>query len=788
MLKNYFKIAWRGFRNNKFYSFINLTGLTIAISVFIITGLYISNELSFDTFFTDSDRIYRVYQKSSDSFSSDRASLPPGLGGALTDRFPEVETMTEVGIPNRNLFKKGEQSFYLENIVSVDPHFFDLFDFEVLSGDAQTALESPGNLLLTESAAIKIFGSIDIIGSTLNFENTEDLIISAILRDPPANSHLDFEGLKSLSSNQINARAGDIQWNRFWGGYVYMKLKNQAEPAALEQKLLAFENAANKPDWMEEDSTLALQPLLGIHLATSMGNDLSRTGNKTLLYLFGGIAVLLLALSCINYMNLSSAKALDRAKEAGVRKTFGALRSQLIAQFLSESVLTAFITLPLSIFLVEYTLPSINAFLGTELYLFGTQYIPFLLAIPVIILLTGLISGSYSAFFLSSINPHSALKNQSLPARGALLRKSLMVFQFASSLFLIISTITIYNQLSYIEHANLGFDKEHVITFSTIDLGDDYETFKQVLQKIPGVLEVSSGPPAGTGYRSLTVEHTDPVSQKTIRVNELSVDYGYIETFGLELIAGRTFSPEYATDQGNAVLLNETALKALGLDNLAMGDLFINAGNNRRLIGVMKDYHHSSFYTEIQPYVISLSPGNNYTGIVRLAPGNPSTTLQTIEKAWATFIPERPFEFNFLDARIDKFYQKEHKLVFLFTLFTGIALLVACLGLLGMSALSAQKRRKEIGIRKVLGASVSSILSLISKDFVILNILGLLVAAPVSYWAANAWLGEFAYSMALQPSTFAVAFLLILCVTLLSVGTQAFKAATINPVDSLKNE
>ena len=788
MLKNYFKIAWRGFRNNKFYSFINLTGLTVSISVFIITGLYISNELSYGQNFKDADRIYRVFQQSDDEYYASTASLPPGVGSSLANRFPEVEATTELGIYDRLMIKPDGAVQYIPKVFPVDETFFDVFDVEILAGNAREALKSPGNILLTASQAMRLFGTVDVVGKTIPLNDEKSITVAAVLADLPSNSHLTFDALTSLSTNARNSRAGDIRWNFFQGGYVYMKISPDANVNELAAKISEFEEGSNKPEWMEGENVLALQSMLSIHLGQIMGNDHAPQGNKVLLYLFGAIAVLLLGLSCINYMNLSSAKAVDRSKEVGVRKTFGAIRSQLIAQFLSESVLTALITLPLSLFLVEFCLPYINNFLGTKLELLGPQYLPFLIAIPFLILLTGLISGSYSALFLASVNPHSALKSQSLPTRGALLRKSLMVFQFAASLFLVISTITIYKQLNYIQNKNLGFEKEEIITFNSRKLGDDYEAFRQNLNSIPGIVNFTSGPPAGTGFRNFTVQFVDPETEEVAFVNQLVVDYNYTEAFDLELVSGRSFSRDFSTDPEKAMLLNEAALKTLGLEDKAVGDFFTFQGEERQLIGVLKDFHHSSLYTKIEPYVISLSPGNNNTGIIRLAQGNPDETIAAIKNTWSAFVPQQPFEFSFLDVRIDRAYQKEHKLVFLFSVFTGIALLVACLGLLGMAAFSAQKRKKEIGIRKVLGASVSGILSLLSKDFVVLTVFGLVIAAPVSYLAIQKWLSAFAYSVPIQLTTFVLAFALILLVTLISVGIQGLRAASINPVKSLKNE
>ena len=786
MLKNYFKIAWRNFQRNRFYTFINLTGLTIALSVFIVIGLYITNETSFDKSFSDSDRIYRITQQRADDIINSMASVPPGVGNSVAGRFPEVDVVTEVGIPSRRLFTSEQNPFHINKLVSADQNFLSVFDFEVLRGDPQQALSEPRNLILTKSEAEKIFGDEDPIGKVLNYENAYDVKVAAIIQNPPANTHLSFDALLSLSQAQINNRSTDIRWQFFGGGYVYLKLNEGASSNALQAKLREFEKNSNKPEWMQETSELTLQAVTDIHLGPALGNDISPQGDKTNLYLFGGIGILILLLACINYMNLSSAQAMERYKEVGVRKTFGAEKMQLRLQFLMESVLISAITLPFAFVLVELALPYINNALDLSISLFEPQYRPFLLIVPLIILITGFLSGSYSAFFLSSLKPGKVLKSNSGSSGGIFIRRSLLTFQFTASLMLLICTITIFTQLDYISQKNLGFDKEQVIFFSTAHLGDEYNTFKQNLATESSITQVTSGLPAGTGYSSYMKVDKDEETGEETRISFISTDYDYAETLGLKLLSGRYFSEEYASDQDNAVILNEEAALVFNINT--SGSIVNIFGEEKLVVGIVKNYHNSSLMSKITPLALALSPGNNTFGMIRLSAGNIQQGIEAAEATWAALVPGRPFEFTFLDEFIERQYQKDQKLANLFTAFAGIAMLVACLGLLGLAAFSTKRRVKEIGIRKVLGASALDIVQLLTREFLVLVSIGLLFAIPAGWYGISKWLSGFEYRIDIGLWIFVLAALPIVLVTVLTVGSQSMKAALMNPINSLRNE
>lgn len=788
MLRNYFKIAWRNFTRNKFYSLINLGGLTIAITVFVFISLFVTNELSFDQHFADADRIYRIVQEDTKTNTLTFASVSPGVGTVIAEKFPEIEISTELGLPNRELLSINTKNFYLDDVFGVDNKFFNVFDFKTLKGSIENAFELPGRIVLSQSTSRVLFGDEEPIGKIIDYENKLDLEVVAVVEDAPANTHFKFSALRSLTPREIETRNKDVQWQYFNYGYVYAKLKPGATIDNFDANLKKYEETANVPEWMAGEYNLATQPLTSIHLGTPLGNEIAAQGSMTNIYLFGAIGILLLMLACINYMNLSSAQALERSREVGVRKTFGAQRSQLVLQFLSESVLIALITLPLAYILVEAFLPYINSMLELNLSLLGNQYQPLLLLLPMVAIITGLVSGSYPAIYLSSLKPGNAFSNKAGSSGTNLFRNSLVVFQFAVSLLLIVSTIVIHSQLSFVHEKKLGFEKEHIITFSSGILKDAYSAFKQLLTNDANIVSVTSGPPPGLGHKNFTTTVTDPDSQQEITLSAITADFDYPETFDLTLKKGRLFSKEYSTDPGNAVLLTEEGARVLAFNEDSTGNYITLGGEEKQVIGIIENYHNASLFEPIQPVVLLLTPGHNWTGIIRLAAGNTRVGIETVQNAWRSFFPNRPLEFSFLDQRIDKQYREDQKIASLFSVFTAIALFVACIGLLGLSAFTARKRIKEIGIRKVLGASIGDVVALLSKDFLKLVLIGFAVSVPISWYVMNKWLTGFAYKIELGAGLFLAAGAGTILIALATVSWQSIKAALANPIDSLKSE
>lgn len=786
MLKNYIKIAFRNLYRNKFYSGINIIGLSLAITVFTLIGLYITNELSYDKHFESSSQIYRIVQENAKTGKVILASVPPGLGSSINDLFPEIELLTELSFPGKRLFRINENSFLTENVISADSNFFQVFSFKSIAGNLETALSSPSKIVLTSSLSKRLFGDTDPIGKTINYENIRDVQVTAVVEDPPVNTHFNFEAILSLTPDQIKERNEGIKWQFFNAGFIYVKLKDQSLAKNLVTKIQEFESKASKPSWMGDDYKLGLQPLTSIHLSTGISNEIAPQGNPKYLYFFGSIAIILLAIACINYMNLSSVQALNRSKEVGVRKTFGAQKSQLMFQFLGESILLCLLTIPITLIAIEAILPFLNNWMDLSLSLEGDQYLPFLLALPNILLFTGIISGSYPAIFLSSMQPKNALNNAFKIRKTGWTLRSLVIFQFAVSVVLIVSTLTINSQLKYIQEKSLGFDKEQLITFSSGILKEQYAVFKDELSKEPSVVSVTSGPPAGLGHINYSFKIKDDKNNEHF-VSTITADYDYAQTLGLDLKEGRWLSKEYPSDIENSVLITEEAAKVLGY-NKSPGGFVTISGEQKKVVGILKDYHNAALFQEIQPVVIMLNPGNNWTGIIRLSKNNTQQGLEAVEKAWNAIAPNRPFEFSFLDQRIEAQYRKDEKLARLFMGFTFIAIFVACLGLFGLSAFIIKSRSKEISLRKILGASLTNISGLLSKEFIKLIFIGFLLAIPISWYIMNKWLSEFTYRINISYGTFLLSGVLIILIAIATICSQIIKAATTNPVESLKSE
>ncbi|MEO1022126.1 MAG: FtsX-like permease family protein [Bacteroidota bacterium] len=788
MLKNYFRIAVRTLRKNWFYSGINIAGLSLALTVFVLIGVYISHEISFDRHLPDANRVYRINQESLAAGMSSSAILQPGMGGALRNQFSEVEVLTEIGLPHRALLTTQTESFYVDDALFVDEYFFDIFQTTVIAGDASYSLTQPGNVIITKSEALKLFGSTDIIGEVLTYENQADVTVAAIVNDPPANSHFTYTALFSLFESQRARRSNEILWSYFNGGYVYAKLNENASQDLFLQNLNQFEATLNKPDWMGTAPLLFLQPITSIYLQESLGNAIGAHGNPTLLFIFASIALLLIVLACTNYMNLSSAKAIERSKEVGVRKTFGAQKRELISQFLSEAALLSCIALPLCFLGVEVLLPFINNTLDLQLSLFDRQHLPFLLGVPFIILATGVISGSYSAFYLSSIQAHHAFKNQVLPSKGRMLRRGIMVFQFAASIFLVVCTVTMYRQVDFIQTLNLGFNQDRVITFPTGSLGEHYSTFKSNVQHMAYVEGVTSGPPAGIGYMTILTAVKDQQSGKTEHVVIQEVDYDYEKVLELNITEGQFFSDAPSIHDEHSVVVNASTLSLSKFKGKTIGDEISINGKDKRIIGIVEDFHNGLLYSPIRPLVITLREGNNQTGMIRLSAGSDNEVISEVAKIWGELVPGRPFDFNYLDQRIQAYYDKEQNLLILFSLFTGITVLVAVLGLIGLSAYAAQKRKKEIGIRKTLGASTLRIVHLLYREYTWLVLLGFVLAVPGCIVALNHWLSSFAYKIELRAASFVLALFIIVVISLCAIGIQTLRAAWTNPVNSLKTD
>ena len=796
MLKNYLKIALRNIRRHKGYSFINIFGLSIGITCTILMLIYVHHELSYDRFHKNAENIYRVTNKK----EMDWNALSPGaLKSALLADFPEVVRAVRVcpwgGYIDFNGSINYEGNRYIENkFLIVDPEFLDIFTFPLISGDSKKALSEPFSVVLTQEMAEKYFSNEDPMGRILKFDNRYDYKITGILKNVPANSHFVFDFLISLETMYYTSYRGRksalINWSH-WFSATYIQLEKNCNPNVLENKLQAL---VKKHIGERSKNEFHLQTLTKIYL-NPLNPPMGKTSDIRYIYLFSVIAFIIMLIACFNYINLSTAHSARRLKEIGIRKIVGADRPHLIRQFLGESILFAIIAFILSITFVELILPAFGSLIDRELN-FGFFYDSWiLLALICIIALVGIISGSYPALFLSSLSPLNTLKGgfKIGSKKSSGVRNSLVIIQFVFSIGLIICTFTIYNQLSYIKNRDLGFKKNHIIIIpvTEMNLERDYEPFKNELSQYSQISDISVSsklPSLITGGGGAKWEGK---TDENIRFTRGFVDYDFLDLYGIELLEGRNFSKRIPADIEQAYILNKSAVKAIGWE-VPIGKRFNQWGKEDGVvIGVVDDFHFLPLHQKIEPLVLSLIQ-NDWEEArffsIKISPSDIASTLSFIEEKFKEFSPDSPFSYSFLDEIIDRMYRSERKLGQSFIYFTLIAVLIACLGLFGLTSFTAEQKTKEIGIRKVLGASVSNIFLLLTKEFAKCVLIANIIAWPIAYYAMHRWLQGFAYRINIGPWTFILAAALALIIALLTVSYQAIKAATANPVDSLRYE
>ncbi len=800
MLKNYLKIAFRSLKKNKGYSFINISGLAIGMAVCMLIFMWIMNELSYDKFHEKADRICRV---TTDIMVGSRLHTARSLtaaGPALVEDFPEVITAARLDRPRRVSVKYMDKIYQEADIGFAENAIFDIFSFPFINGDPKTALEAPNTVVITESMAKKYFGDEDPIGKMLRFNNETDFSVTGVVKDIPQNSHLRFNMLRSFQTLISEGSVRDNMWFdvRF---FTYLLLDEYADPEQLEQKLPGFiDNYLGETLKAAGGSAqLFLQPMKKIHLYSDFERDISATSDIKLVYLFSGIAVFILIIAGINFINLSTARSATRAQEVGMRKTLGAVRSRLIGQFLGESTIHSILAMGLAIVLIKLVLPLFNSVIGSELTLdfFRT---PWLLAVFLgMAVVVGVFAGSYPAFILSSFPPVHVLKGL-LKAGGShsRLRKILVVFQFSISIALIAATIIVYNQIIFMKNKELGFNKELVVIIPGMNesLRQSYRSIRSELLDLSGVVDVGASdlvPSRGQLISTFLPEgFTD---DQAMSMDYMDVDAQYIPTMDIEIIAGRNFSEDFATDPDQSVLINETAAKKIGWEE-PLGKRFVfrppqGSGGEVfyvSVIGVVKDFHLQSLREKIAPLIVFFDYDSLLTLSIRIAPDNIPHTMGLIEKKWKELDPNRPFNFLFLDESLDRLYRQEDRLKTITLYFSFLAVLIGCLGLFGMASFTTEQRTKEIGIRKVLGASVLGIIRLLAKEFLLLVIVANLIALPMAYFAMNRWLQSFAYRMDIHLWILVLSAALSLSIALITVSYQSIRVALSNPVDSLRYE
>jgi putative ABC transport system permease protein len=799
MLKNLLKIALRTIAKEKTYSAINILGLTIGITCSLFLLMYILDELSFDRYHKNAENIYRVVsniKEPDNAFTWAVAQIP--LAEEVRDNYPEVVNAVRFFGTGRTLYKNGDKQFYEDNFFLADSTVFDMFNYEFINGDKATALDNSFSLVLTEKVAIKYFATPEeALGKSIQNQQGEEFKITGVLKDVPLNSHFRFDGL--ISRNTQPGYQGS--WGNFGVG-TYLQLPEGYDLAKMNASLDTIIKEKVNPIFEQYNIVIGyeLQKITDIHLYSKIQDEAEAGGDISYIYIFGVVAAFMLIIACINYMNLATARSANRSKEVGIRKVMGSRRRQLVAQFIAESMVLAIIALVVSMILIYALLPAFNTLANKELPFSYILQPIVLYSLLGVILFVGVVGGSYPAFYLSGFNPVNVLKGKLAAKGGSLVfRKVLVVAQFAISIFMLISTLIVFDQLQFIRNKDLGFDKSRVIRIelSGRELREKSAVLMERLRQNSEVMSVgmaNSSPGQGIGKLLLKVE--DNEGKMTDRgVDLFNADFDFIKTLGMTIVQGRDFSRDVASDTTYAVLVNESMVKRMAWDN-PIGKKFVFQGGGpdgtdieKRVVGVVKDYHQNSLYDVIEPLMIILNYNQNYI-FVRTAEGDVRESLAAIEAGWNEIFPNSIFEYNFLDQDFNSQYKADEKRSQIFTAFSGLTVLIACLGLLGLSAFTTEQRTKEIGIRKVIGAGVSGLVILVSKEFFLLVGIGMILAFPAAWYFTENWLQNFAYRIELegQWGTFVLSALLAFVITFITVGYHVIRAASANPVSALRDE
>lgn len=802
MVRNYLITALRNIVKNKFYALINVLGLMLGVTSCIFIALYIYDEVSYDRFHQKASRVYRVTEFIDTEGSGERSSsVPFPTGPTLLEEYGNLITSQvrffDFQSPTLFVFERERKLEFNEpHVLFVDSTFFDVFDFDLVVGDKSTALQQPNSVLLTRGAATRYFGKEDPIGKILQIEGKEDLVITGVLEDPPSNSHFRFEFLVSFSTirNFFNGQyPATWYWNPCW---TYVVLKEGVPPQDLERYFPEFIKKYF-PEFIQRDTRLVLQPLMDIHLKSDLAFELEPNSDEENIYVFAGIGVFILFIACVNFMNLSTARAMKRAKEVGLRKALGSNRRQLVFQFLLESLIISFVSILLALVLSLIGLPFFNT-LAEKSVGAGVFLEPAILfALLGIFLIAGVGSGLYPAFVLSAFIPIKALKGADMKSgRGALLRKSLVVVQFALSIMMIISTLVANDQLDFLRRSDGGFDSDQVVYISALrtPITKTYPAFKKELELRPdvksvtGVLDVLGSKHQGDNYRFEGMSDSKLFSV-------IWVNHDFFETFDLELVAGRPFQEHMTTDDSLALIVNEAFVRQMGWKpEEAVGKAFEYTQYRGEVIGVVKDFNFVSKHRRIEPLILQLrsNPGHFNFSLKYVAIKTNSqdiaSTVSAIESKWKELAPGRPFDYFFLDQELAKLYKAEEKLGKVAGIFSFFAVVVACLGLFALASYLADERKREIGIRKVMGSSVEQIVFLMTKDFTRLIVVAFVIACPITWYAVYTWLNKFAFHVEVNWLTFLMVGVMMLMLALLTISYRAFQAASINPVRALRHE
>ena len=802
MIKNYLKIAFRNLWKNKGLSFINIFGLALGMACSLLIFLFVTDELSYDRFNKDEDRIYRVVKDfvNDDGSRLPDATTPPAVAPALQKEIPGIEHVTRLfpGWGANFLFTYKDKHLYEQKLYRVDSSFFDVFTFPFVQGDAKNAFKEVNSIVITQSISKKYFGNENAMGKVLHEDRLGDLMVTGVVKDVPSNSHFHFDFL--ISTRKF---AGDIDgdWN-FYNFYTYIKLKPNVDIKTIDQKIQTIYKRNND----NGKNIFHTQSLTGIHLDSNLKWELEPNSERLYVYVFSVVGLLIILIAAINYINLVTAKSSLRAKEIGIRKVSGAYKSSLVKQFLLESVITCLLASVFALVLAQLLLPVVNSITQKQLTLFAAgNYVTLYFLVGALFI--GLLAGLVPAFYLSSFRPIIVLKGGKINERSVFtLRKALVIIQFTISIALIAGVMIIYQQVKYIENAKLGLNKEQVLilkSYSALSRATA-NSLENSLKQIRGVKDVATSDGV-VGGQNWTNGMSVKGSQNSQLINFLSVGYDYLNVLGIQIKEGRGFSPDFPADtltnvsnfqleeDIGSVILNEKAVKDLGVPSPVIGQriLWSTDGDTSyylKLIGVAKDFHFASFKSEIKPFAFIMNPYRRDYLNIKLSTQNLSATIRQIEDKWKTFAPDRPIQYSFLDETFARLFKAEANFQKVFVVLVVLSIVISCLGLFALAAYTAEQRTKEIGIRKVLGASVAGIIAMLTKDFLKLVIISILIASPLAYLAMNKWLQDYAYRIQIEWWVFLIAGLVAVLIAIITISFQAIKAALANPVKSLRAE
>ena len=799
MLKNYLKSALRNIKKHKGYAFINIAGLAIGMTCCILIVMYIATELSYDRYHENADRIFRLGFDANVGGSqvvSPISNVPSAP--VLIQEYPEVLDAVRFRTVSRTSVEYEDKQFYENDILYADNSIFSVFTFPMTKGDPKTALETAYSAVLTEDTAKRYFGDEDPIGKTLTLNNESNFVITGVMKDVPPNSHFTFDMLCSYETLYDRNREIMEEWFNF-RDYTYLLLSEGFDYRDLENKFPALieKYMGSMLKALGGEIEFFLQPLTSIHLHSNLENEISPNSSIIYIYIFGAVALFILCIACINFMNLATARSSTRAKEVGLRKVVGAERRELIRQFLGESLLYSFLSLMIALLLSRLALPFVSSLSGQDLsmnFAHVSWLIPGLLGLA---LFVGFLAGSYPALFLSAFRPSQVLKgNLKAGSAHSRLRSILVVSQFIISICLIIGTGIILSQIEFMKNKSLGFDKEDVLVAEIMDrnVRQSLDSIKAEIQRVPGVVSVSSASLVPGQEPSVQPFIPEGFTEKQSQLMEIFwVDHDYFPTLGMEIVKGRNFSLEFGTDSSSAVIINQTAARRYGWEN-PVGKTIrapsdeIMKWETYTVVGVVKDFHRTSLHSVIAPQIIGNDPGRFDELAIRISPENSEATLNLLREKWKGIDPKRPFDFFFLDGMLDSQYGAEERLSDILSAFSVFAIFIACLGLFGMASFAAEQRTKEIGIRKVLGASVPGVVALLSRDFLKLIAVANLIAWPLAYFGMNRWLQNFAYKTGIDVWIFIFTGVIAIGIALATISYQSIKAALLNPVDAIKYE